>query len=230
MKITISNAKYLAAINTVIDPKETRFALTGVLIEKHREKGLVLVGTDGARLLVIHDEDGTVTEGQLGASGVLVRIERQPKAELKKVMNLDAPVTLEFNEDKASLPGSVTVCIAGTTIKDGGALLDLKYPDWLSIFPTELVHGSAPSTFDVTLLADFGKIGAYLKRKEVTPIVLIQDAPLAKAVVLFPTLPYVLRLIMPFRFRATSPVPTKLPAWLAEAPKRKKRKTRKAAK
>lgn len=58
------NPKYFAAISTFAALKDVRYYLKGVHIERHPEKGVLMVGTNGHVLSVIHDPEGWIEEGR----------------------------------------------------------------------------------------------------------------------------------------------------------------------
>ena len=51
-------SKYVSMIATFVSTEEARYYLTGIYIERHPVKGVVMVATDGHRMAVIHDENG----------------------------------------------------------------------------------------------------------------------------------------------------------------------------
>lgn len=58
------NPKYFSAISIFAALKDVRYYLNGVHIERHPDQGVLMVGTNGHVLSVIHDPEGWIEEGR----------------------------------------------------------------------------------------------------------------------------------------------------------------------
>jgi hypothetical protein len=135
-KITAS--LYAAALVFAGD-RDVRFYLNGVRVEPAPNGiGTLVVATDGHRLVVMHDEAGSVA----GEGVILPRI---------KVAARDAKAgsgSLEFDAGRVTLPSGASL---------PAAYMDGRYPDWRAIVPDWSVAGQA-GWINPDYLGDFAAI------------------------------------------------------------------------
>jgi DNA polymerase III sliding clamp (beta) subunit (PCNA family) len=55
----VVNADLFRIVYSCVSTEETRYYLNGVHVEPHPVKGAILVATDGHRMLIAHDKDGS---------------------------------------------------------------------------------------------------------------------------------------------------------------------------
>jgi len=111
---------------------ECRYDINGVSIEPHTEKGVLMVATDGHRLIIIHDVDGFVKEN------IIVRMDKNPLSLCQKKSADKIRWTEEFNKREVEVlaDGTAFVCLSGKRIgiqKD--AIIDSTFPDWHEVLP-----------------------------------------------------------------------------------------------
>ncbi len=76
------NVKALAAAHMFKAKDDVRYYLKGILISPDPDKGLNIIGTDGHRMLIVHDPEGTITEA--GKNDVIVEFDRTMFAKFKR--------------------------------------------------------------------------------------------------------------------------------------------------
>jgi hypothetical protein len=138
-----------AAASLIQGKKDVRDYLNGIHIEPRKAGGVIVVGTDGQRLLAIADKEGTL-EGK----SIIVRLDPQTVTKCKQAK---AGNVLELRDDgTAHIPALGH--IAAYTVIDG------KYPDWRAVMPKEagdVQAGPAPA-FNPLYLADLCAVGKLL--------------------------------------------------------------------
>jgi hypothetical protein len=192
---TVSARKFAAAYVTV-STEETRYYLCGVFIEPCPHGGVFLVSTDGHRLTVIHDPDGTTDEPTVR------NVPKEILTAAKKPGNFDNPII--FKGDSVTL-ADMTVIAPPTTG---------TYPDWRRVVPdvpTEAKCGA----FNAAYLGDYAKIARILTGVR-SGVVSIQPSPTnAAAIITLNGSPEFYGALMPMR----SAVPDAAPEWMAPATK-----------
>jgi hypothetical protein len=125
MKATF-NAKYLYELSAFAgDCLDGRPQFGGVCVQPHPQQGVILIVTDGARMVVAHDETGT-HEG-LPEGGVIVRTTGE-----KALIAACKPAARQTEATTASIDGdSITVA----HYHGAGALYDGAFPDWRRVIP-----------------------------------------------------------------------------------------------
>ncbi|OLU22984.1 hypothetical protein BVH03_22330 [Pseudomonas sp. PA15(2017)] len=135
------NPKYFAAAELFAAKKDVRYYLNGVLIEPHSESGVVIVGTCGARIVVIHDPDGwcdqPIIVGDIPRSLISAcKSKGDPKklSEPKKlwIANNGAVVTGSDEVEPPKDPFTWPALHACRT-----TIIDAKFPDWRRVLPKE---------------------------------------------------------------------------------------------
>ena len=144
----IVNAEMFRTAHAFVSKEETRYYLQGVYVHKHQLAGVLLVVTDGHRMLVIHDKDGSTD-----LDGVIVKLDKDALAKCKADRR-------EIGSRKLRIEGDGEV----TVLADGGetpvasyrnCIIDGTFPDYTRVVPRET--SGEPATFNGHYLGDFGK-------------------------------------------------------------------------
>lgn len=143
---------YYRAVAPFVSREETRYYLGGVLIEPHPVEGVLLVATDGCRMMIAHDRSGScdgtyITDMPPDAlrSGKAKRTDPGPRrfrAENERTVSVIVPehLLLDFEHDWR---------------------IDGTFPDWRKVLPKKLT--GAPAAFDPAFLGDFAKVAEELR-------------------------------------------------------------------
>lgn len=149
------NANLLRIASMFVSTEETRYYLKGVLIQKHQLKGVNLVATDGHRMMVIWDENGTTD-----LDDVIVSLDKAALVACKSVRgeNLERLVRVEGD-------GIVTVYSGHETpvpvAMNHGAIIDGTFPHWQRVVPNMDRSAGSP-TFNPKYLTEFCKAATEL--------------------------------------------------------------------
>lgn len=169
MKATV-NADLFRLAAAAVSKEETRFYLQGVHIEPLAEGGVVMVSTDGHRMIVVHDADGfaddrmlvklnpaTMTATKQGKKETLARtIAIDGNAKTATVMQYELPIAVNFD-----------------------AIIDGTFPDWRRVVPMDARESAdaAPVCLDPAYMTAMGTVGAEVARLfGGTPAVLFHHA------------------------------------------------------
>lgn len=141
-------ADLFRACRLACSTEETRFYLQGVFIQPHHVEGVFLVATDGHRMLVAHDAEGTCSEPVT----VLLNAEVLKHAKARRTDGPYPRRVIALNED------AVTITSQGASPEIECAWrIDHSFPDWRRVLPavakTQVLTG-----FNPRYLADFGKV------------------------------------------------------------------------
>lgn len=138
------NPKYFAAIELFMAKCDVRYYLNGIYIEPHREKGVVIVATNGRTLAAFHDPDGWA-EKAIIVGGISKQL-------------ISACCTKGTNRIGGSHSLFIGIDFAVVTSQEGTPesafdahnlyagrieLVDAKYPDWKRV-----VEGASKSGAD----------------------------------------------------------------------------------
>ena len=207
MNIAISRAGMIAAAAVITPQTDARYYLNGILIEKHAKKGVIIVTTDGHRMLACHDEHAEFSDDM----PVIVRFEKEVLAMARKPANLDKPLFITSNDgDK-----SVSVDIGGITFCNGGEVLAGNFPDWRRVCPKQ-TGDSAAACYDAAYLADWSPVSRYLAiNGNVQAITIRAEDKASSAAVFFYGVDYAFGVIMPMRDHPDAM--TSIPAWASSA-------------
>lgn len=216
MNITI-DARLFTACARVQSQEEVRYYLNGVYVQPHPNKGALMIATDGHRMMVAHDEDGTC---------IKPAIVKLPKEALSYKFK-DAPNDLKLS---VSTDGIASL---GTFRSEAPVLIDGTFPDWAAVIRPVLANAKkrfygkellGAASFSGKYLASFGSIADFLKGvKEGTPIRIISHNEADPALVLFPNDSRVFGILMPMRASVPG---NALPAFMQDVlePRKAKRK------
>lgn len=188
-----------------VSKEPAREPISGVRIEPHPERGVLLVATDGHRIIVLHDVHGYC----------------------RKPMTLDAKQGLKAaRADDKQIKGQES----RWRITDGrpaGGLKrwrlpdDQKYPEWMKVIRALPKRGGEPTTFNARYIASFVAAARALDAENPE----IQIVPGANCndgmIVLFPQAPHAFGILMPMYSHADGSLPTFVQQLLADhKPKR----------
>jgi hypothetical protein len=154
------NADLFRIVANFISTEQTRYYLNGVFIHPHQLKGVYLVATDGQRMMIAHDENGSM--GSIDNAGIIVRLD-------KVSLNACKPAKHEPDERLLQIDGDGRAqVLSGTDDRlpvaiHHGAIVDGTFPDWRRVACPSLEE-TAPTTFNGMFLADFGKAAKELAR------------------------------------------------------------------
>lgn len=118
--------KKVAAVLPFIGKEETRYYLTGFYVEPHKNKGVILVGTDGHTMGVAYDPDGKADKPVIW----------KPSRCLIAAAKSYKPVTEVQFEDEDSIEKITTPTdgeMVELTAPSMGSEVDGKFPDWRKV-------------------------------------------------------------------------------------------------
>lgn len=143
------NADLFRIAYTCASTEETRYYLNGVHIEPAPDDGVLLVATDGHRLVCLQDRTGSVP-------GPIVVQLPKPVLTLCKSKK-DQPRRLVIADKTARVEVEAT-----TVGVHQGCIVDGTYPDWRRVVP--VANGVGQAAFNPVYLSDFGRMGADLAK------------------------------------------------------------------
>ncbi|WP_431299416.1 hypothetical protein [Tabrizicola sp. BL-A-41-H6] len=236
MSRMILSTSCLLAAAQCISTDETRYYLAGVSVQKHPEKGAMLVATDGHRMIVVHDQYAIVPERPMIVS--LNWKAKELKVTPKDIGN--RVLIVEVPEKRTSTPMmaqimSVALDHADQYESDGlvkGALIveeiDGTFPDWTRVVPWktfDLQACTANVAFDPRYIATFSTAFSFLSFASDNTLVLRSGATGDPFIVTDPSVMNAFGILMPKRGGGMS-----APLWLAhKAPPPPKEDTPEAA-
>lgn len=194
------NARLFRAVAAFVSTEETRYYLQGVHIEPHAKGGVVMVETDGHKLMCVWDKDGAMK-----GENPIVKLD-------KAALNACKAVRGEQGDRRILIEGKTA------TIQDHkhnpvatayNVLIDGTFPAWRRVMPN--VQNPAPSAYDAKYLSMFGDACGILRDDKCSQISLYGDADGA-AIVRFSNIDFAFGLLMPLRFNGG----TGLPAFMNE--------------
>ena len=171
MKITARlNAKYFALAMLFQSRKDIRYYLNGVFVEPHPDGGVIMAATDGYRLAVFRDENGSIDEARIirmpkdfrrpalkPTLGVLALFE-SPTTRGCQAHVFDATGLSDDSHDLDEIIADVTAdrvkWIGAATYIDG------TYPNWRGVVPKMPDDPCPPSVIGVRgdQIADFQEV------------------------------------------------------------------------
>lgn len=147
-----ANLFRIASLCTSTD--RTRYCLNGVQIESAPDHGVLLVATDGAKLLCIWDETGTSTE----RPGVF---QLPPDMLIACGKALEGQAALEIDGHRAKIEATSGMRIADNTRIDG------VFPDWRRVCPKDpqrVKHDAHFPTYAAEHVEIMGDVARALER------------------------------------------------------------------
>lgn len=134
------------AASEVQSNEETRYYLNGVYIHPHPETGVVLVATDGHRLICCHDVTGKCDKA------AIIRVEPKALATIKKADGETPRLTVDAEGH----------AIVGTYRSIKSSIIDGTFPAYdrvlLPVLKNVIANTVGPSFFKADYMAHFGKI------------------------------------------------------------------------
>lgn len=181
-RITVS-ARLLRAAMTFAAKNDVRYYLNGVFVEPSPDgHGVRLVATDGHRLAVLFDADGSADAPAI--------IERH---KLPTLPRKGGETLATFDGERATYPGGTSLPVS---------YVDGRFPDWQAVVPDVAQLTGAPGTFNTEYLADLVAVPAAYESKNGAAIH-CRD-PESSALARFGDLPAFV-VLMPLRNGATAP-------------------------
>lgn len=155
------NANLFRIAYTCASTEETRYYLNGVLVEPLPDGGVLLVTTDGHRLLCIYDRDGMAKQPTI----VQLKKEALRSCVKPKIGNRYLEIVDETKPDSAAsiIEEIVLEEIERTPIASSPkAIVDGTFPDYRRVVPKTLGEKSIVGGFNPLYVADFATIAADL--------------------------------------------------------------------
>ena len=143
--VTITRPALIAAAAICMSTEETRYYLCGVYIAPHPDGGLVIVATDGHRMFVGWDREGTMQ-----GDPIILSCEKRDWSTFAKATS----ATITGND---GTPLSVECDTPKGPARFFASAVDGSYPDWRRVIPREKARATAAG-FDARYLGDFGKV------------------------------------------------------------------------
>jgi len=202
-----TQAKYLAMLLPFMSKQETRYYLNGIYVTPHpADDGILLVATDGHRMGIIHDRDGSCEHGPWTCT-----IPKRATATLKirpGVKNLHTKPCLahfcgqalfitsfgfEPDDDPTSFGAHHLIgCHAGA--------INGTYPEWQKVVPTGIGKRTAKHlSFNPTYLADFKQVARLSGIDHPVVTIFAPDTPNGPSRILVQNVPEFAGVIMPCR-------------------------------
>lgn len=201
--IKLSRPALVAAAAMCISTDSTRYYLNGVYLEPRDAGGLFIVSTDGHRMFVAVDREGSI-DGPAG--GAILACEKRDWAAFAKAESatITGPVSAPMVETSAIK--------ASDCRRFGAGFIDGSFPDWTRVLPASIDgDGATAARFNAGYLGDFAKVRKILNggadiglagQDATSPHFVDLDDPDAFGV------------LMPVRGRSM----TEAPAWVSEKP------------
>lgn len=134
------------AASEVQSNEETRYYLNGVYVHPHPESGVVLVATDGHRMLCCHDVTGKCDKA------AIVRVDPKALAAVKRTDTETPRLTVDTDGH----------AIVGTYRSLKSAIIDGTFPAYdqvlVPVLKNVVADKTGPSFFKADYLAHFGKV------------------------------------------------------------------------
>lgn len=150
------DANLFRLVYTITSNEPTRPYLNGVQVEPHKKGGVLLVATDGHRMLVAHDPDGRTNAPAIVkvTSAVLKASALSPKA-----LNTGKTRTLEVRGVTATVKDERGDVLASC----GDAIIDRTFPDWRRTCPIIPAAKAVLDYFNPTYVKDFCEVGVAIR-------------------------------------------------------------------
>lgn len=169
-----------------------RLAISGVFVRRHPKGGVVLVGTDGHRMIVLHDEHGSCS----------------------RPFTLDAKEGLKRARatDKSNEKIETRWQVGRRDSRKGWRLVPLvdeRFPNWAAI-PAQVAatRGGAVQSLNPKYVSDFMKVSAELQREQFPNINLVPGKRSSDPLlILFPSAPHAFAIVMPMLRRGDATLP-----------------------
>ena len=197
------DATLLAVAFSCVSTEETRPYLNGVYAmpapDPKTGRGVLMVATDGHRMALVHDAEGTIDQGRIIRLDPKAKALKVARGESGRVLHIDglakggsavARVLLGFDSDCTQVDVITVSEIDGT------------FPDWTRVLPGEPKDGvaiHAGNSFNPEYMAGFGKAFKMLLDTRVGAFSIAQAEQGAPAWIWNDTAPHVRFICMPMR-------------------------------
>lgn len=141
----------------------SRYYLRGVCVEPCEAGGVALVATDGHRMFIAYDAEGSADQTRI------VYADKAMLSQCRKAERLASPCVDPQGTDKNGNKQYRADVMAGESLSGSGlvGLVDGTYPDWRRVVPTERPTAlDTDATFNGSYLADLGKAATDLAKRE----------------------------------------------------------------
>lgn len=203
-----TSARLFSAVFLCVSKEETRYYLNGVYVHPHPEKGIMLVATDGHRLLVAHDEAGICTKPSI------VAIDKE-----------GAKALARSDKERLVVSAEGVVSIPGLFLAAKSSIIDGIYPDYVRLLKPMLADIKASkrsaASFNGEYLSAFAKIAGRLSNPTTPSMRVVAFDEASPALVLFPSAlaANVFGILMPMRADVGNAFPAFMKPILEPTPK-----------
>lgn len=209
MKIKI-NRKTLLAMNMFTSKDPSRFVLHGIGIEVNKAGNCFVIGTDGRRLAAMNYGE-VIERAENETLSAIVRVDVAMLKALPKSQIIADDVVMTFKDN------TVTFEPFGkgkTTTRFESELIEGNYPRWRQVVPKGKQSSPLDPCFNWRLLEGFTKAAEMLVGSRDASIKLRQADALAPIIILIPSLPQFVGVLMPMRSDIAD---NQAPDWATEA-------------
>lgn len=208
--MTTVNAHLFAIVASFASTEQTRPHIGGVLIEPHRTEGVILVATDGHRMLVAHDVDGFVDEPlNIQLSKQLLKACSGTKADRNK-----------NGVNKLVIEGQLASVVdpyGNTQGSQRDAVTDYQFPDWRRVSGVNTVGECAYTGFyNTKYITTFSAVPKLLSGRDTAMTIRAVDV-LTPAVVRWDGIANVFGILMPMRGDEAALLPSPIPDFMGAA-------------
>lgn len=176
--------------------EETRYYLNGVYVHPHPNEGVVLVATDGHRLIVIHDK-----AGKCDKPGIVAIDKKVLGNKLFQSDGDDARVTVD-DEGIASV---------GVFRGQKTSLIDGTFPDYAAVVRPVLASAKAlkyaPASFNQSYVSAFGKVASMFGHDKSASMRLVSFSESDPALIRFGSIDHAFGILMPMRAGISNEIP-----------------------
>lgn len=139
MNFMVSAAALVAASHCV-STEETRYYLKGVAVQPHPVKGVILIATDGHRMMVVHDPEGRTPRASILSMNWKSKALKTPAKETGKrcvAMDLGEKPKTIIAEIRSHVTVQANDAYDDGMIADGIAVVEIDgtFPDWTRVVP-----------------------------------------------------------------------------------------------
>lgn len=200
--------------------EETRYYLKGVCVQPAIDGvGLLMIATDGHRMIVVRDESATANN--LPAGGIIVQADAAQLRAFKtskEARNRGDVLTLTISpppENGGRIVGTLNCELREGDVARGSIFLqavDGSFPEWTRIIPRPEKQSETPGTFNAANLESFAGVAldlAKLRGDRTASMSLMQQDHRSPTLVRFGTSP-AFGVLMPLRHEDAQGVP----AWM----------------
>ena len=204
-------ADHFRAASLIVSKEETRYYLTGVLVEPNPAGGIFLVATDGHKLVVIHDPNGSANRPAILSCDFKSSALKTKRPELGRRVILTGNTADIRNAAPDDDDTEATITVDRMLFEE----VDGPFPSWRRVVPLDInTTESGVFSFNGNYLKTIVDSVKLLTSERMTQLEIFQKAPNDPAVIRCLDAPDALYVIMPIRARCDSSTPDwlRLPA------------------